>query len=236
MVELNEDEEFFYQSVSHGLKTPIMVIQNCCAAYQDGHLRLQEAIDIIMKESLAVEAGIRKLLYVSSFDHMLGKQSDFRPVELRGLMEECRRRFRATSGVSAGGGLPAGLTVSGNAAALQTVFDNLVENGLRYAASYIRMELTGEEEGGYLLTVENDGAPIPQPTLNVLFQKFYKGADGNFGLGLYIAKDCAVSQGGHLGLQLGRRSALSAPAAQGRPHGRSALKRNHRVMNKAFFI
>lgn len=65
--------------------------------------------------------------------------------------------------------------MSGNAAALQTVFDNLVENGLRYAASYIRMELTGEEEGGYLLTVENDGAPIPQPTLNVLFQKFYKG-------------------------------------------------------------
>ena len=87
VVELNEDEEFFYQSVSHGLKTPIMVIQNCCAAYQDG-IYGSEAIDIIMKESLAVEAGIRKLLYVSSFDHMLGKQSDFRPVELRGLMEE----------------------------------------------------------------------------------------------------------------------------------------------------
>ena len=188
VVELNEDEEFFYQSVSHGLKTPIMVIQNCCAAYQDG-IYGSEAIDIIMKESLAVEAGIRKLLYVSSFDHMLGKQSDFRPVELRGLMEECRRRFRGNErGIRLEVDVPAGLTVSGNAAALQTVFDNLVENGLRYAASYIRMELTGEEEGGYLLTVENDGAPIPQPTLNVLFQKFYKGADGNFGLGLYIAK------------------------------------------------
>ncbi|MFQ7451978.1 MAG: ATP-binding protein [Flavonifractor plautii] len=86
--------------------------------------------------------------------------------------------------------------MSGNAVALQTVFDNLVENGLRYAASYIRMELTGEEEGGYLLTVENDGAPIPQPTLNVLFQKFYKGADGNFGLGLYIAKRlCSFTRG-----------------------------------------
>ena len=86
---LNEDESFL-SGVSHGLKTPIMVIQNCCAAYQDG-IYGSEAIDIIMKESLAVEAGIRKLLYVSSFDHMLGKQSDFRPVELRGLMEECRR-------------------------------------------------------------------------------------------------------------------------------------------------
>lgn len=59
VVELNEDEEFFYHSVSHGLKTPIMVIQNCCAAYQDG-IYGSEAIDIIMKESLAVEAGIRK--------------------------------------------------------------------------------------------------------------------------------------------------------------------------------
>ncbi|MCQ4720614.1 sensor histidine kinase, partial [Flavonifractor plautii] len=143
---------FFYQSVSHGLKTPIMVIQNCCAAYQDGNYG-SEAIDIIMKESLAVEAGIRKLLYVSSFDHMLGKQSDFRPVELRGLMQECRRRFRGNErGIRLEVDVPAGLTVSGNEAALQTVFDNLVENGLRYAASYIRMELTGEEEGGYLLT------------------------------------------------------------------------------------
>ena len=71
VVELNEDEEFFYQSVSHGLKTPIMVIQNCCAAYQDG-IYGSEAIDIIMKESLAVEAGIRKLLYVSSY--VLGGQ------------------------------------------------------------------------------------------------------------------------------------------------------------------
>ena len=131
VVELNEDEEFCYQSVSHGLKTPIMVIQNCCAAYQDG-IYGSEAIDIIMKESLAVEAGIRKLLYVSSFDHMLGKQSDFRPVELRGLMEECRRRFRGNErGIRLEVDVPAGLTVSGNAAALQTVFDNLVENGLR---------------------------------------------------------------------------------------------------------
>lgn len=188
VVELNEDEEFFYQSVSHGLKTPIMVIQNCCAAYQDG-IYGPEAIDIIMKEIAAVEGGIKKLLYVSSFDHMLGRQSDFRPVELRGLLEACRRRFTGNErNIRLELAVPEGRVVPGNEAALQTVFDNLVENGLRYAKSYIRMELTGEEPGGYLLTVENDGDPIPQATLNVLFEKFYKGTDGSFGLGLYIAK------------------------------------------------
>lgn len=83
-----------------------MVIQNCCAAYQDG-IYGSEAIDIIMKESLAVEAGIRKLLYVSSFDHMLGKQSDFRPVELRGLMEEWPQAVSGQrAGYPAGGGRP----------------------------------------------------------------------------------------------------------------------------------
>lgn len=56
-------------------------------------------------------------------------------------------------------------------------------------ASYIRMRLTEEEGSSYPLTVENDGALIPQSALNVLFQKFYKGTDGNFGLGLYITRE-----------------------------------------------
>ena len=142
-----------------------------------------------MKESLAVEAGIRKLLYVSSFDHMLGKQSDFRPVELRGLMEECRRRFRGNErGIRLEVDVPAGLTVSGNAAALQTVFDNLVENGLRYAASYIRMELTGG--GGGRLPPDRGERRRAHPAADSErpVSKVLQGGDGNFGLGLYIAK------------------------------------------------
>ena len=85
--EINEDEELFYQSVSHGLKTPIMVIQNCCTAYQDG-IYGDEAIDIIMHESVVLEAGIKKLLYVSSFDHMLGMKNEFVAVDLAKRCEQ----------------------------------------------------------------------------------------------------------------------------------------------------
>jgi AGCS family alanine or glycine:cation symporter len=38
------------------------------------------------------------------------------------------------------------------------------------------------------VTTGNDGDPIPKETLNHLFEKFHKGRDGNFGLGLFIAK------------------------------------------------
>lgn len=197
VVEINEDEEFFYQSVSHGLKTPIMVIQNCCTAYVDG-IYGGEAIDIIMKESQKLEDGIQKLLYVSSFDHMLGKRSDFQPVALGDLAEDCRCRFLGNeNGIQLLSQVPPDCFVMGNAASLQTVIDNLVENGLRYAQSQIRIWV--EREGGHLiLVVENDGAPIPKQVMDTLFEKFYKGAGGHFGLGLYIAKKIVMFHGGDI--------------------------------------
>lgn len=197
VVEINEDEEFFYQSVSHGLKTPIMVIQNCCAAFHDG-IYGEEAIDIIMNESVALEQGIRKLLYVSSFEHMLGKQSDFKPVALRNLADDCRRRFLGNEkGIRIEMELREDWEVLGNAASLQTVFDNIVENALRYAVSYIRI-FGLEEPGGYIVTFENDGEQIPKPVMDSLFEKFYKGANGNFGLGLFIAKKIALFHKGDI--------------------------------------
>lgn len=197
VVELNEDEELFYQSVSHGLKTPIMVIQNCCAAYHDG-IYGDEAIDIIMKESLNLESSVKKLLYVSSFDHMLGKRSEFVQVSLFQCAQLCRSRFLGNERkIKLYNRVPEACVIWGNGETIQTVFDNIVENGLRYAKSYICM--TGWEEGPYChLCFENDGAPIPQQVLDRLFEKFYKGASGNFGLGLYIARKIAQFHNGEI--------------------------------------
>lgn len=197
VVEINEEEEFFYQSVSHGLKTPIMVIQNCCTAYQDG-IYGDEAIDIIMKESLALERDIRKLLYVNSFDHMLGKQSDFRPVGLDELLQSCRRRFVGNErGIRIHVPYHTGFRVEGNAESLQTVFDNILENALRYARSYVRVTVEEEKQGVHL-TFENDGDPIDKKVLELLFEKFYKSTNGNFGLGLFIAKKIVLFHKGEI--------------------------------------
>ena len=197
VVEINEDEEFFYQSVSHGLKTPIMVIQNCCAAYQDG-IYGGEAIDIIMQESQVLESGIKAMLYVSSFDHILGRQSEFQQLTLQTLAAECCKRFQSNDrGIHLLTEVPEDCVVPGNAAALQTVLDNLVENAVRYAKSYIHIGVRDEKDG-YLLTVENDGSQIPPAVMNTLFDKFYRGKGGNFGLGLYIARKIVLFHGGDI--------------------------------------
>ena len=195
--EINEDEELFYQSVSHGLKTPIMVIQNCCTAYQDG-IYGDEAIDIIMHESVVLEAGIKKLLYVSSFDHMLGKKNEFVAVDLAKLCEQCVKRFEAsTNGAAIELDVPQGIMINGNAEALETLFCNILENAIRYVKTKIRIFLK-EDGANYIIVFENDGKPIEQKTMEMLFDKFYKGPKGSFGLGLYIARKIAIFHGGDI--------------------------------------
>lgn len=195
--EINEDEELFYQSVSHGLKTPIMVIQNCCTAYQDG-IYGDEAIEIIMRESIVLEDGIKKLLYVSSFDHMLGKKSEFVAVDLAKLCEQCVKRFEAsTNGAAIELDVPQGIMINGNAEALETLFCNIIENAIRYVKTKIRIFLK-EDGANYIIVFENDGKPIEQKTMEMLFDKFYKGPKGSFGLGLYIARKIAIFHGGDI--------------------------------------
>lgn len=195
--EINEDEELFYQSVSHGLKTPIMVIQNCCTAYQDG-IYGDEAIDIIMHESVVLEAGIKKLLYVSSFDHMLGKKNEFVAVDIAKLCEQCVKRFEAgTNGAAIELDVPQGIMINGNAEALETLFCNILENAIRYVKTKIRIFLK-EDGANYIIVFENDGKPIEQKTMEMLFDKFYKGSKGSFGLGLYIARKIAIFHGGDI--------------------------------------
>ena len=50
-----------------------------------------------MHESVVLEAGIKKLLYVSSFDHMLGKKNEFVAVDIAKLCEQCVKRFEAST-------------------------------------------------------------------------------------------------------------------------------------------
>ena len=195
--EHKKNAALFCQSVSHGLKTPIMVIQNCCAAYQDG-IYGDEAIDIILGEAGTLEREIGKLLSVNCFEQMLDGQRRLESVGLDGLLENCRKRFAANRrGIPVVVSTSTGLWISGDAASLQTAFDNILENALRYARSYVRVAVWEEPEGVHLL-FENDGEPVNPEALERLFEKFYKGSKGNSGLGLFIARTIVRFHGGAL--------------------------------------
>ena len=69
----------------------------------------------------------------------------------------------------------------GNEEPWRVVFENLMDNALRYAHTTITIRLNENE-----LSVENDGPQLTNERIDKLFKPFEKGTDGQFGLGLSI--------------------------------------------------
>lgn len=129
---------------------------------------------------------------------MLGKKSEFVAVDIAKLCEQCVKRFEAsTNGAAIELDVPQGIMINGNAEALETLFCNIIENAIRYVKTKIRIFLK-EDGANYIIVFENDGKPIEQKTMEMLFDKFYKGPKGSFGLGLYIARKIAIFHGGDI--------------------------------------
>jgi signal transduction histidine kinase len=94
------------------------------------------------------------------------------------------------------------------------MFSNLIGNALQYSAprSTIAVRIVGEAEQ-VLVSVHNDGEPIPPDEQRSIFKALTRGADGgasthsaNLGLGLFITHKIVTAHGGTISVH----SALNA--------------------------
>lgn len=93
-----------------------------------------------------------------------------------------------------GSGRP--LFVLGDAASLQDLLDNLIDNAVRYAGrgSTVTVRLSARADGGANLSVEDNGPGVPPDALPRLSERFFRAANHNeegSGLGLAIVQRIA---------------------------------------------
>ena len=70
-----------------------------------------------------------------------------------------------------------------------------MSNGIRYAKE--KLALSGAEEDGQItIQVIDDGEGISAEDLPHIFDRFYKGEGGHFGIGLAITRDIIEQHGG----------------------------------------
>lgn len=101
---------------------------------------------------------------------------------------------------------------------LRNVISNLIDNAIKYSRDQVTITLRSQlENGGWRLTVADDGLGIPKSYQPVVFDRFFRVPTGNlhavkgFGLGLYYVRQVIERHGGRLQLQseLGCGSAFS---------------------------
>ena len=96
------------------------------------------------------------------------------------------------------------LQVSGDAAALEQVAFNLLDNALSYTPRGGNVSLQLREKDAAILEVRDTGIGIPSEDLPRIFERFYRvdkarsRSEGGTGLGLAIVKHIVENHGGHV--------------------------------------
>jgi two-component system phosphate regulon sensor histidine kinase PhoR len=93
----------------------------------------------------------------------------------------------------------------GDAARLQQVLINLLDNAVKYSPEGGRVTVATSREGGRVhIAVSDEGSGIAEPDRTRVFEKFYRGdpshrlVPGGTGLGLYISRELVERMGGRI--------------------------------------
>ncbi|MCM8769516.1 MAG: HAMP domain-containing histidine kinase, partial [Candidatus Omnitrophica bacterium] len=99
--------------------------------------------------------------------------------------------------------IPPGLKLSGDRSLLQIVFNNLLSNAIKYGQTGGLIKISCQLKNNSLYCeVYNDGCPIPEEKLSLLFKRFSRLPETSqvkgTGLGLFITKEIVEKHGGQI--------------------------------------
>ena len=198
-------ERDFTRAAAHELKTPLAVLRAHAESLKEDidPAKRQEYLDVVLSETDRMAALVSGLLDLSQLEQ--GETLAREPVELSGLVRGVFDRLSLPL-ERKGAKLKLALNESwtkGDRARLEMAVSNLASNALRHCPEGGGVAVTLTREGERIvLTVDNDGAPIPEADLAHIWEPFYRGdasrsrATGGTGLGLAIVKAAAQAHGG----------------------------------------
>ncbi len=206
--------------INHELKNQIAAMKINLLAVRDGYVgRItedqQEALDDVGQAIHRAEEMILNYLNLSRIER--GElQVRARPLHaendvVRPLLSNFRGRLEA-KGMRIELEMSDDLFVQADPSLLQIVYDNLLDNAIKYGREGGLVRITGARRDGTAeLHVWNDGPGVPPDREDKLFGKFCrlqdsKGKERGTGLGLFIAREIVQRHGGDI-------HAVSAPGA-----------------------
>ena len=205
--------------ISHDLRTPLTAIKGTIKGMMDGVAATPEQqkkfLGAAYRRTGDMDVLLNQLFYLSKLEtgNMPLSVQEVDLVEFIRAYVGCKKEILPQEKVRIRMNLPDGCCpVQIDAEQMQRIFDNLLENSMKYGEKEpvtvdIILEKEGEggqgEKKGYCLLVRDDGVGVPEKKLPFIFEEFYRGdesrnkKEGN-GLGLYIVKYLVEAMGGRV--------------------------------------
>ena len=187
----HESQKWFFQNVSHELKTPMMAVQGCAEGIHTGVLDPVGASGIILEETEQMSELVEELLALSRLES--GQDNaEFHLTDVRELLYDC---LRSTEQPAEQKNLrislrfdEAPVLVNCDEVQLRRAFTNIITNAQRYAKEEIQIECKADK-GKAVVRIRDDGEGIAPKLLPHIFDRFFSTRKGGTGIGLSLAKE-----------------------------------------------
>lgn len=187
----------FVADASHELKTPLAVINANLAVLREKPGKNQKWLDYIKEELDRMNGLTGSLLTLATMDDPAFRRNDS-TFMLDKLAESCMLPFESMmydKGIRLSMNLEKDTLMTGDMEKLEQVIRILAENAVKHTPEGGTILVEVRKKGNKrILSVFNEGEPIPQENLDRIFGRFYRSdfardrQSGGYGLGLAIAK------------------------------------------------
>ncbi|MHB1452869.1 MAG: sensor histidine kinase [Saccharofermentanales bacterium] len=206
----NNAQKAFLQNASHELRTPLMSIQGYAEGIEKGMFPdTAKAGAIIGEESRKLNKLLTELLMLSRIENM-NYEVVLEPAVLNEIIQEYTHTLEGMV-IKEGKsiefrGCDEKLTILYNETLFGQCLMNVAGNAVRYCKKQVIITISGDA-GSAVISVEDDGNGLDPKDMPHIFERFYKGSDGQFGLGLALAKTAVEAMGGNIRAENGAEGA-----------------------------
>ncbi len=186
----------FFQNVSHELKTPLMSIQGYAEGIKDGVFK-EDGIEVILNETARMRKLVNDIIYLSKLETV----NDFFNFAETDINEVIRKSVEKFEGVARLRNIEIEMKIDGpgkiraDEEKLLQAVANLLSNAVKHARSKIRVSKE-VKDSWVVIEVADDGEGIDSKDIDKVFERFYKGKNGDTGIGLSIVKTIVEKHGG----------------------------------------
>ena len=203
---LFKKEKNFALSVTHELKTPIatskLFAQTLLKRSNLGEAQKKESLEKIIEEQNRLNALVEKILLASSIDDMRS-QIEKKPVNINKTIDSILTQIRETHHII--NNIEKDLTINGDEFYLISLFQNLIDNALKYAEKNTTITISStRHQGAILIRVADEGIGIKNEFKELIFERFFRIGDEETrdtkgtGLGLFLVKEIVKLHDGEI--------------------------------------